>query len=133
MSNLTAKKRYFRVFYPAMAIFLVASAALGALDPKAVSPVLAYGLALVPIVALLSVFWAHWRFMNEIDEFLRTIQMQAVLFGVAVVLVISFGWGFLENYVDAPRLHIIWLTPIYWLAYAAAATVLTRRATGPAE
>ena len=134
MTNTEAKQRYFRVFIPAMLIFLGSCLGLAwfRLDLLLPQPAL-YVVALVPIVALLSVFWAHWRLMQEIDEFLRTVQMQAVLFGLAIVLLISTGWGFLEMYMDAPALGIFWLNPIFWLAYALGAAIFNKRATGHFE
>lgn len=130
MTNAEAKRRYFHVFVPAMLVFLASSFAIAWLQIGGAALYLA---ALVPIAALVSVFWAHWRLMREIDEFLRTIQMQAVLFGLAVILLIATGWGFLETYADTPRLGIFWLNPIFWLAYAAGAAIFSKRATGQFE
>ena len=134
MTVQEAKRRYYRAFVPAIIIFLAACLGMSWLDGSAsLPPAIGYLIALVPIVALLSVFWAHWRFMNEIDEFLRSIQMQAVFFGLATILVIATGWGFLESYADAPPLGIFWLNPIFWIAYALAAGALTWRSTGQVE
>jgi hypothetical protein len=76
-------------------------------------PVALYALATIPVVAILSAFWAHLRFINEVDEFLRTIQIKAVIFGIACVRAIASGWGTLELLADAPKLKVFWLLPIF--------------------
>jgi hypothetical protein len=130
MTNLEAKKRYYRVSIPAVTVFLAASLVIAWMEMQDIEPsLLTSAFAIVPVVALLSLFWAHWRFMNEIDEFLRSIQIQAVLAGLAFILVVATGWGYLELYVDAPRLHMFWLNPIFWIVYAIAAVYLTWRST----
>ncbi|MBU1175845.1 MAG: hypothetical protein KKH72_10635 [Alphaproteobacteria bacterium] len=134
MTNIEAKRRYFRVFIPAMVIFLGASgvfAALG-LDAQGPSPaILAF--AILPVGSQIALFVAHLRFIGEVDEYLRSIQIKAVLFALAVILIIATGWGYLEAYASVPRLHILWLNPIYWVSYAVAAMTLSLRATGQAE
>ena len=101
-----------------------------AADHMNLPPVALYGLAIIPIIAIFSAFWAHWRFVNEIDEFLRTIQVKAVIFGIACVMAIASGWGTLELLADAPILKVFWLLPIFWVSYSAAAVVLTKREAG---
>ena len=134
MSNQDAKRRYFRIFIPAMVIFLAASLGIawaGSLDAQ--PSWWTIGFAVMPIGALLAVLWAHLRFVNEIDEFLRSIQIKGIMTALTVILAIATGWGFLENYADAPRLHIFWLNPIYWIAYGIATSFFTWRATGHLE
>jgi len=131
MDIVLASRRYFKLFIPAMIVYLIACLGAAYLDDLiSVSPVLEYGLVLIAIVALFTVFWTHWRFMNEIDEFLRMIQMKAVMIGLFVVLCIATGWGMLEMYLDAPVLAIFWLNPIFWAGYGLSAGVMTKRAGG---
>tara|TARA_R110000850_G_scaffold90933_4_gene193389 strand:+ start:128 stop:538 length:411 start_codon:yes stop_codon:yes gene_type:complete len=134
MDEKHVTRRYYAAFIPAMVIFLGGSLGLVWLDASIDLPgtVLA-ALALVPIIALLSTFWIHWRYMQEIDEYLRQIQVKALLSGAAVVLAIATGWGYLESYVDAPALPIFWLNPISWVAYGVTAAFVTKRETGSFE
>ena len=69
--------------------------------------------------------------MNDVDEFLRMIQMKAILCALAIVLAIASGRGSLEILADAPRLPVFWLMPIFWVSYSLAAVVITRREGGP--
>ena len=131
MTPEQATRRYFKIFIPSMIVYLAGCLGTGwAADHMSLPPSVLYGLAIVPIAAMLSVFWGHWRFINEIDEFLRTIQVKALLFGTACVLVVATGWGTLEMFADAPRLQVFWLLPIFWVAYSATATVITKREGG---
>ncbi len=134
MTNLEAKKRYFRVFTPAMAIYLITFLLIAWFaDNVGSNPVLISIMALVPIIALLAMFWAHMRMIGEIDEFLRSIQIRAVFAGLSAVLVVATGWGILELLANMPVLAIFWINPIYWIAYGLAAAYFTRRETGQFE
>ena len=97
------------------------------LDKNASLPgALFVALTIIPIAALLSMFWLHWRFLQEIDEYLRQIQINALLCGAAVALAIATGWGYLEKYSDLAALPVFWLNPVFWVAYGIAAAVFTR-------
>ena len=131
MTPERATGRYFKIFVPAMVGYMAGTLGITwAADNMSLPPVALYGLAVIPIVAILCSFWAHWRFITEIDEFLRTIQIKAVLFGVACVLAIASAWGTLEMLADAPLLSVFWLVPIFWVSYSAAAMVITKREGG---
>lgn len=131
MTTEQAARRFYVSLAIAMSIFLGGSLGVAWLDKHADLPVMAtVALAVVPMVALLSMFWLHWRFVREIDEFLRQIQIKALLSASAAAMAIASGWGYLENYVDAPALPIFYLNPIFWLAYGIAVGIFTRRETG---
>ncbi len=128
MSPELATKRYFTIFIPAICAYAAGSAGVTwAVDNADLSTGLTYSLALVPILAIFFAFWAHWRFANEIDEFLRLIQIKGTLFGIASVMVVASGWGTLEMLADAPRLPVFWLLPIFWVAQSAATAVFSKR------
>lgn len=128
MSNEKAARRYLGVLIPATIVFLGASFALKAADNADILPVPAlYALSIIPVGLMLGMFWAHWRYMSEIDEFLRSIQVKGAFVGLVIVMIVATGWGWLEFYADAPRLSIFWLNPIYWIGYSAAVLFLTPR------
>ena len=128
MTNAQATRRYFSVLIPAVIVFVATSYAIKVADEAALLPQAAlYTAAIVPIAVILSTFWAHWRYMGEIDEFLRSIQVKATFGGLMVVMTIATGWGYLEMYADAPSLSIYWLNPLYWIAYSIAAVLLSSR------
>ena len=115
------------MFIPAMFVFLGGSVGLTWLDNGTETPnaVLAV-LAIVPIVALLSMFWLHWRFLQDIDEFLRQIQIKALLFGAAIALGFGTAWGYFEMYIGAPAISVFWLNPLFWAAYALGVVFFSR-------
>jgi len=123
-----ANRRFHRTLVPATAVFLASSFALGQGGSSGwLSAPLVYALALIAISALLLVFWTFWRYLREIDEYLRLIQTRAVLVGTAVILSVSTAWGFLEQYTGAPNLPLFWLTPLFWIVYVVAAAVISKR------
>lgn len=85
-------------------------------------------LAIAGGIFLVNAIWAHWRYIMRIDEFLRLIQIKAVLVGLSAILAIASIWGYLELYLDAPNLPIFYLNPIYWVFYALGAGILTKQA-----
>lgn len=131
MTTERATARYFKVLIPAIIIYMAASLGMNWIDDTLQIPRLAlYAMAAPAVIALLAMFWAHWRLMNELDEFLRMIQVKAVLFGLATILVVASGWGWLELYAGVPYLPVFWLTPIFCVAYGIAAIVITKRLGG---
>ncbi|WP_196260496.1 hypothetical protein [Pelagibacterium limicola] len=128
MTNEKATRRYLGFIIPATILFVGASFALKTADNAAMLPPPAlYAVSIVPVGIMLSMFWAHWRYMTEIDEFLRFIQVKGAFTGLIIVMTIASGWGWLEFYADAPRLSIFWLNPIYWIAYSVAVLWFTPR------
>ena len=128
MSNEQATRRYLGVLIPAAILFIAVSIALRLADNAGLLPAAAlYAVSIVPVGLMLGMFWAHWRYMNEIDEFLRSIQVKGAFAGLIVVMTIATGWGWLELYAEAPRLSIFWLNPLYWIVYSIATLAFTPR------
>lgn len=128
MTNEMATRRYLGFLVPAAIMFIGVGVALRLADNAAMLPPPAlYAVSIVPVGIMLSMFWSHWRYMGEIDEFLRFIQLKATFAGLFIVLSIAAGWGWLELFADAPRLSIFWLNPLYWFAYSAASVILNIR------
>lgn len=126
-----ATRRYFVLLVPAMLVFM--SSTLGivwAEDNLALPMAASFALTVIPIAALFSTYWALWRFITEIDEFLRLIQVKSIIIGLIVVMMVITGWGLMEIYADAPALGIFWLNPVFWVAYAIAALIITKRDGG---
>lgn len=128
MTPEQATSRYFKVFIPAICVYAAGTAGLTWVVENAdLSTGLTYSLALAPLLAIVCAVWAHWRIANEIDQFLRLIQIRGTLFGFAPVMVVASGWGTLEMLADAPRLPVFWLLPTFWIAQSAATAVISKR------
>lgn len=131
MTEKQATNRYYKAMAPALLIYLAACFSAAILDgASGIASVALYALIAIAIGALFITFWAHWRFTQEIDEFLRVIQFKALLFGLLSIMVIATGWGMMETFAKAPPLPIFWLNPIFWVAYAIAGARLTLRERG---
>lgn len=128
MTNEQATRRYLAFVFPAAVLFVGASYAIKMADEASLLPEPAlYAAAVLPVIILLALFWAQWRYMGEIDEFLRSIQIKATFVALTAVMTIATGWGYLEFYADAPRLSIFWLNPLYWIAFGVATVAISRR------
>jgi len=128
MTNEKATRRYLSVLFPATIAFVGASWALKAADnADLLSPAATYAVSVIPVGIMLGMFWSHWRYMTEIDEFLRSIQVKGAFTGLVFVLTVASGWGWLEFYADAPRLSVFWLNPLYWIVYSLAVMWFTPR------
>lgn len=129
MTEIQATRRYFVVLMPAALVFLAACFTAASLDKYGVSSTVPlYALITIAVGALFFTFWALWRFINEIDEFLRAIQLNGLLFGLLFIMMVATGWGLLEEYGNVPKLPVFWLNPMFWLAYSAAVGMQTFRA-----
>ncbi|WP_371397216.1 hypothetical protein [Fretibacter rubidus] len=128
MTPKAARTRYFKVFVPAMAGY-VGSMFLAAaiLDKEAPPSVLAVILALIPALCIMVWMWGQARFISEIDEFQRKVQIDALLAGLAMTLAICTGWGLLEMFANVPALPIFNVIVIFAFCYGPASIVISRR------
>lgn len=131
MTNKQATRRYLGLVIPGAVLFLGVSVILRAADDAAMLPSSAlYAVSILPVGMMLGMFWAQWRYMNEIDEFLRSIQLKAVFAGLIVTMTAATGWGWLEFYAEASPLPVFWLNPLYWIGYSIAVLVFAPRDGG---
>lgn len=118
MEQKQVKRRYFKIFIPSMIVYVVSVLGIShAENMNWVSGFALYIFAAIPVGAILTWFWAQWRFINELDEYLKMLQMKAVMFALAIILSISTGWGLLEMLANAPKLEIFWLVPIGFTSF----------------
>jgi hypothetical protein len=79
----------------------------------------------IPILGVLAVIGLYIK--EEPDEFERAIHVEAMLWGLAVVLAVSTVWGFLSNagVVPAPPLFLIF--PLFCAAWGLSQPFIRRR------
>jgi hypothetical protein len=76
---------------------------------------LGYGLAVLPALPILGMLLVIGLYLaEEKDEFIRNMQIQSLLGGMAGTLALVSVWGFLENFAQVPRLQLILVYPIFW-------------------
>ena len=56
---------------------------------------------------------------RAVDEFLRRVESEALLWGAGIVGFASFGYGFLEGSINAPQISMIWVLPALIATYGA--------------
>ena len=76
---------------------------------------LAWLLAFLPALGIIAQIAAFGMYLSEEkDEFMRTVQMQSMVGGIGATLAATTIWGYMEKYVHAPHLDLIWLYLIFW-------------------
>jgi hypothetical protein len=50
---------------------------------------------------------------EEKDEFMRNLQVQALLWGIGATLSVTVTWGFLENFVHLRHMDLYLVYPLY--------------------
>tara|TARA_B100000749_G_C18235509_1_gene386130 strand:+ start:192 stop:590 length:399 start_codon:yes stop_codon:yes gene_type:complete len=129
MTNAKATRRFFLAMGSGLVVFIAASVALSNLRETA-GTALIITLVTIAILALASFFWAHLRFVSEVDEFLRSIQIRAIIFSLTVVFCLFTALGYISLFLDRETVSLFWLNPTYWLSYGAASLFLSWRETG---
>ena len=101
MSRLSpAMRRYSKRLTIFMLLFLVLIFAVGTLFRTAPpTGALAWGLAILPALPILGVFWTIFRLLaEETDEYMRMMLVRQALFATAFCLCVMTVWEFLQNY-----------------------------------
>lgn len=100
MYRSPALKRYVIRLVVLMSVYLVTLfVAVKAFRADAISGPLAYGLAVIPALPIIGVFWAVMRFLiEEPDEFIRMLLVRQCLFATGFCLTIMTIWEFLQNF-----------------------------------
>ncbi len=110
----TARRRYIAWFIPTMLAYVVAVLGVTWMftnHPPA-APV-SYAIALLPAFPVLGVIAILGRYLaEETDEFIRMRHVTGLLIAIALTLSFCATWGFLEFYVDVPKVgifHAVWI------------------------
>jgi hypothetical protein len=72
---------------------------------------LRYPASVLPVFPIVYGASALLRFIRDIDELQRRIQLDGIAFGFAATAIISMTLGFLEN-AGLPRVGMIWVFPM---------------------
>jgi len=75
---------------------------------------LAWLLAMLPALAIISQMAVFGMYLSEEkDEFMRNLQIQALLWGIGATLSVTVTWGFLESFVHLRHMDLILVYPLY--------------------
>jgi len=95
-----AVRRYFIRIVVLVVLYLVTLfAAVRLFRADAVHGIAAYGLAILPAIPVIGVFWAVIRLLvEEPDEFIRLLHVRQCLFATGFCLTVMTVWEFLQNF-----------------------------------
>lgn len=82
--------------------------------------------ALLPMIPLGWGLAAYLRFLDQMDELQRRIQLNAVAFAAGAVGMFTFTLGLLEN-VGLPSMSLTWVFPLIIFCWGAAALYQERK------
>jgi hypothetical protein len=100
MYRSPALRRYIIRLIVLMSFYLVSLfAAVRLFRADAVHGIAAYGLAILPAIPVIGVFWAVMRLLvEEPDEFIRLLHVRQCLFATGFCLTVMTIWEFLQNF-----------------------------------
>jgi hypothetical protein len=106
----TSARRYVVEFGGAMTAYVVVLlSAVWVLNAFPEAP-WRYAVAVLPVLPVLLVLWAVQRFVAELDELQRRVQLEGLAFACVGTGVLTFTYGFLEG-VGLPHLSWTWVLP----------------------
>ncbi|WP_297506654.1 hypothetical protein [uncultured Caulobacter sp.] len=124
-----AMRRYRRRLAGAMLAYCVAlMGSLALLRGGALTGPLLWIVAAAPAIPILGVLVVMGLYLKEEpDEFERAVHVEAMLWGLGVVLALTTVWGFLSNaqVVPAPPLFLVF--PLFCLAWGVSQPLIRRR------
>ena len=130
----TAVRRYNRRFLAASALYAIAMIGAGtATDYIDADSPLMWALAVLPMAPAFGMIWAMMRYLaEETDEYQRHRAVQSSMVGLALVLVLGTGWGFLETFGLVPHVWAWWVFPTWAMGLGAGMIWTDRRRGGHA-
>ena len=115
-----AQRRYIKRVAISSSLYLVAVGLMTfTLKGENPDPALRLGVALLPGLAVIGVFWAIGRLIvEEQDEFLRMLIVRQSLVATGFALSIATIWGFLEGAEIVPHVPAFWWAVTWFLGLA---------------
>lgn len=116
-----ANRRYHRLYWPLMAIYVAACFAGAAYVDEGTTPVwIATSVATATAAPLLVVLWLMLRYFDETDEYTQLRQLKAFAEGAAITIGGVFVVGFLQLFEVLQDVTVFWFGPMFFVAYGVA-------------
>lgn len=113
-----ARKRYHRIFWPAMAVYVVIVLAGAWYVEEGVTPQWITALVAIATAAPVCIaIWAIVRWMSETDEYTRLRHLKGFARGAALTICAIFVVGFLQLFEVIGNFEVFWFGPAFFLAY----------------
>ena len=124
--NGPARKKYRAGVYSAMAVYVVfLFISVRWLQHHPPAP-WKYAIAVMPVLPLLWVPMTVVRFLREIDELQRKIQLEALAFSFTATALLTLTYGFLQN-AGVPNQSWIWVWPVMGIFWSIGLAVARQR------
>jgi hypothetical protein len=112
-----AERRYIYRLAPTMATYIVflllAKWGFHHLHPTRLAAYLLAVLPAIPLVGSLAIVGLY--ITEESDEFVRSILVQSMLWGLGGALSVGTIWGFLEDFANAPHISTVYVYVFFWI------------------
>ena len=116
-----AQKRYHRVFWPTMIVYVMIVLGGAWLVDKETSPTwLAATVAIACALPVCLALWAIVRWMSETDEYTRMKHLKGFARGAAITISGVFVVGFLQLWEVIEDFDVFWIGPAFFLSYGLA-------------
>jgi hypothetical protein len=79
---------------------------------------LGYAVAASQALPVAGAIWVYLRYLDKLDEYLRAIMTKRFVTATGLTLVVCTAWGFLEQYMAAPRMPLYLIYPLLWGMFA---------------
>ncbi|KCZ91847.1 hypothetical protein [Hyphomonas johnsonii] len=117
----TANKRYKRLFWPMIAIYVAVIFGAKWLFDEDTAPLwLRIACAIATTAPIIGCIWAGLRMTYETDEYTRARQMRALAEGGAIIACAVFLVGFLQIFEVIGPVDVFWFGPAYFAAFGLA-------------
>lgn len=119
VTHREARKRYLRLFWPAMIIYTGAIIG-GAIwrNQYETTPVwLGLTITIAVSIPLIAVMFLMVRYFMESDEFVRLQQLTAFAYGACITVSAIFVAGFLQMFDVVGYIEVFWFGPAFFFAY----------------
>lgn len=128
MSEKNTRRHYSKIFNPAFAVYVPSALCAVYLGQRTdFPPMVLYAIVATSVVALLIMIWARWRLINELDEFLRLVEIRSLMVGLSVVLILAASWGLLEMVTEVPRFPLFHVLTVFCFVYGPATIFFAKR------
>lgn len=119
ITHKEARKRYMRLFWPAMVIYIVAVVGGALTRSQYETTPLWLGLSITAAVCvpLIAILFLMVRYFAESDEYIRLLQLRAFAYGACFTISAVFVVGFLQIYEVIGYVEVFWFGPGFFLAY----------------
>ena len=128
MTNKQASIRFMKVFVPTMILYSVSCFAVPeVLKMSDFAKPIVYAISLIPALCVGIALWAQWRQAMEVDEYMRHLQLRAMVFSLGCILAISAAIGFLQIYAGLNNFSVFFVIPAFYIFHGIGMLALTRR------